>query len=61
MNKLQWTFNRNPNIFIENMYLKMSFVCEMASILLGTNVLKVGEINLFGVPFLSSSIHGLDL
>ena len=38
-NKLQWNFNRNSDIFIEENALA-NVVCEMASICLGLNVLR---------------------
>ena len=37
-NKLQWNFNRNSNIFIQENAIENG-VCEMASICLGLNVL----------------------
>ena len=37
-NKLQWNFNRNSNIFIQENAFE-NVVCEMASICLGLNVL----------------------
>ena len=40
MNKLQWNFNRNSNIFIQENAFE-NVVCEMASICLGLNVLNV--------------------
>ena len=39
-NKLQWKFNRNSNIFIQENALE-NVVCQMASICLGLNVLKM--------------------
>ena len=38
MNELQWNFNRNSNIFIQENAFE-NVVCEMASICLGLNVL----------------------
>ena len=38
-NKLQWTFNRNLNIFIQENAFE-NVVCKMASICLDLNVLK---------------------
>ena len=37
-NKLQWNFNRNSNIFIQENAFE-NVVCEMASIFLGLNEL----------------------
>ena len=38
-NKLQWNFNRNSNIFIQENTFE-NVICEMASICLGLNVLN---------------------
>ena len=40
-NKLQWNFNRNSNIFIQENVFENG-VCEMPSICLGLNVLNQG-------------------
>ena len=41
-NKLQWNFNLNSNIFIQEIHLKIeNVVCEMASICLGLNELRL--------------------
>ena len=51
-NKLQWNFNRNSNIFIQENALE-NVVCEMASICLDLNVLRYGDAP--GLP----TAHGL--
>ena len=40
MNKFQWNLNRSSNIFIQENGVE-NVVCEMASICLGLNVLKL--------------------
>ena len=48
-NKLQWNFNRNSNIFIQENAFK-NVVCELASICLGLNVLTSVRSNLCEKP-----------
>ena len=43
-NKLQWDFNRNSNIFIQENAFE-NVVCEMASICLGLNVLRPSDLH----------------
>ena len=58
-NKLQWNFNRNSNIFIEENTFE-NVVCEMASICLGLNVLTHEMPTMHGQqhPFSSSVVLG---
>ena len=52
MNKLQWNFNRNSNIFIQENALE-NVVCEMVSICLGLSVLIPGNMHLVQALFCS--------
>ena len=51
-NKLQWNFNRNSNIFIQENALE-NVVCKMASICLGLNVSNILALALACWPILA--------